>query len=132
MRLTHVGTGAGQSEHRDASGCNAQNLSMIAWSLAALEVADWPLLEAISAGAILPNIEFSPQACANTAWSFAVLPMPDRPLLYSISAKAMLRLSQCEPQNLSNMAWSLATLRCCNKPLLTAIAAQARGTFRGG
>jgi len=71
-------------------------------------VLDLPLLSSLSAQAIAPIADFSPQGLSNTAWALATLEFHNLPLCHAISSSAIHLISEFETQELNNTAWSFA------------------------
>jgi len=63
-----------------------QNLSMLAWSMATLDIDDRPLLAAIAAASLAKITEFDPAHFSIILWAFALLGISDKPLFTAIAA----------------------------------------------
>mmetsp|Transcript_20587 Transcript_20587/g.32811 ORF Transcript_20587/g.32811 Transcript_20587/m.32811 type:complete len:80 (-) Transcript_20587:725-964(-) len=68
---------------------DTQNLSNMAWSVAMLGIANYPLLDAIAPEALRKMPHYHPQELANTAWALDALSYQHAPLMQAISSAAM-------------------------------------------
>mmetsp|Transcript_144858 Transcript_144858/g.464277 ORF Transcript_144858/g.464277 Transcript_144858/m.464277 type:complete len:619 (+) Transcript_144858:910-2766(+) len=100
-----------------------QDLSILAWSFAALGVFNRPLLAALSSASISKMRQFSPQNLSNTAWAVANLRYPDGPLLDAIAEASVPLMANFDGQNLANTSWAFAKLAVTNTPLMEALSA---------
>jgi len=110
---------------------NQQDLSNTAWSYAALDLQEAPLIYAI-ADRVLPMLaaRLVPETARDLAllsWSLARLGLANRRLFDEIAAQALKQIAagMSGAQALSNTAWAFATSSFPHEPLFDAIAKQS-------
>jgi len=107
-----------------------RQLANITWSFARLSVADDPLIDALSAEAIVGACELSCQELASTFWAFARLESLHSRLMDVISARAVAMISEFGSSQLANMSWSVARAQATDsEPLVGAIASRTFATL---
>lgn len=101
-----------------------QEMANTAWSFAAMQLPDEPLLAALAAAAINRISELAARDLSNTVWAFATFPWSHTPLLASIAA-ASIRPCQYTALGLAMTAWSESSLGFVDPPWRDALAASA-------
>lgn len=100
-----------------------QDLSTVAWALAALPSTDVIALESIASCSLARIKEFCPQDLSICGWAFAKLLYDGRrPLLEQIAVESLPRLPEFGSRNLANLAWAFATAAQRDLDLCAALA----------
>lgn len=87
-----------------------RDLAGAAWALARCQLANRPLLEAVSQAAVARAQEFNAQDLANTSWALAALPFRDLPALAALACRSVHIVDDFKQQELASTVWAFATL----------------------
>ena len=137
-RLAKCPDAAAVAEEVRASGLfsfvhqfDARGLANSLWALAAIGLADAPVLQYLVDSSLLRVSEFSSQGLSNTAWALAALTVFNGPLMAAIAQRAVDISDGLSHQDISSIAWAYARLAYCDRPLLQALSTSAATGLHG-
>jgi len=102
-------------------------LSVTAWSLAAMECKDYRAMFSVVAANALPIMDcFEAKDLSMLAWAFATLGVRDDMFMTALAIGATKRIHEFCPDQLSTTGWAFAKLRLPMEPLFLAIAQETQ------